>query len=92
MIGATRSGDCLGAGQARNPVLRYLTSPEAMLSKPRSPRESKLDPYPEYINRRLAEGLENCVVLLLKNRLTHRCGNNPTTPARIKTDGVGSGI
>ena len=51
-------------GLARNTVLRYLNSPEAMLPKPRPPRGSKLDPYTEHIDRRLSEGLENRVVLL----------------------------
>ena len=55
-------------GLARNTVLRYLNSPEAMLPKPRPPRGSRLDPYTEYIDRRLAEGLENCVVLLRELR------------------------
>ena len=61
-------GDCPGLGLARNTVLRYLNSPEAMLPKPRPPRGSKLDPYTEHIDRRLAEGLENCVVLLRELR------------------------
>ena len=56
-------------GLARNTVLRYLNSPEAMLPKPRPPRGSKLDPYAEHIDRRLAEGLENCVVLLRELRV-----------------------
>ena len=55
-------------GLARNTVLRYLNSPEAMLPKPRPPRGSRLDPYTEHIDRRLAEGLENCVVLLRELR------------------------
>ena len=55
-------------GLARNTVLRYLNSPDAILPKPRSPRGSKLDSYTEYIDRRLAEGLENCVVLLRELR------------------------
>ena len=55
-------------GLARNTVLRYLHSPEAMLPKPRPPRGSKLDPYTEHIDRRMAEGLENCVVLLRELR------------------------
>ena len=55
-------------GLARNTVLRYLNSPEAMLPKPRPPRGSKLDPYTGYIDGRLAEGLENCVVLLRELR------------------------
>ena len=57
-----------GLGLARNTVLRYLNSPEAMLPKPRPPRGSQLDPYTEHIDRRLAEGLENCVVLLRELR------------------------
>ena len=55
-------------GLARNTVLRYLHSPEAMLPKPRAARGSLLDPYTEHIDRRMAEGLENCVVLLRELR------------------------
>ena len=47
---------------SRNTVRRYLKTPEAMRPKPRPPRGSKVDPYTEYIDRRMAEGLENCVV------------------------------
>lgn len=47
-------------GLARNTVLRCLDSPEAMFPKPRPPRGSKLDSHTEYIDQRLAEGLENC--------------------------------
>ena len=50
-------------GIARNTVRKYLNTPEAILPKPRKRRASKLDPYAEYIDRRLSEGLENCVVL-----------------------------
>ena len=50
-------------GLARNTVVRYLKSPEAIRPKPRSRRGSKLDPYTEYIDGRMVEGLENCVVL-----------------------------
>ena len=48
---------------SRNTVRRYLKSPEAMRPKPRPPRGSNLDPYTEYIDHRMSEGLENCVVL-----------------------------
>ncbi len=51
-------------GLARNTVLRYLHSPEAMLPKPRAARGLLLDPYTEHIDRRMAQGLENCIVLL----------------------------
>ena len=47
---------------ARNTVRRYLKDPEAVMPKRRR-RSSKLDPYIEYMDRRLSEGLENCVVL-----------------------------
>ncbi len=50
-------------GIARNTVRRYLRTPDAMRPKPRAPRGSKLDPYLEYIDRRMSEGLENCRVL-----------------------------
>ena len=39
-----------------------------MRPKPRRPRGSKLDPYTEHIDRRMGEGLENCVVLLRELR------------------------
>ena len=48
---------------SRNTVRRYLKSPETLRPKPRRRRASKLDPYTEYIDGRMAEGLENCVVL-----------------------------
>ena len=55
-------------GLARNTVLKYLNSPEAIAPKPHRPRGSKLDPYTEHIDRRMGEGLENCVVLLREIR------------------------
>ena len=63
--------DCQGAGHfpehgAPVPLLpqgQVLKSPEAMRPKSRGQRASKLDSYTEYIDRRMPEGLENCVVL-----------------------------
>ena len=55
-------------GLARNTVLKYLRSPDAMRPKPRRRRGLMLDPYAQHIDRRLAEGLENCVVLLRELR------------------------
>ena len=63
-------------GLARNTVLRYLKSPEAIRPKPRSRRGSKLDPYTEHIDRRLGDGLENCVVLLRELRDLGYDGSN----------------
>ena len=48
---------------SRNTVRKYLKSPEAMRPKARLRRASKLDSYTGYIDGRMAEGLENCVVL-----------------------------
>ena len=61
--GCSIRGIANGLGIARNTVRRYLNTPEAMRPKPRPLRGSKLDPYMEYIDRRMAEGLENCRVL-----------------------------
>ena len=65
MKGAGRSirGIADDLGIARNTVRRYLNSPEALRPK-RQPRQvSELDSYTEYVDRRLDEGLDNCVVL-----------------------------
>ena len=61
--GCSIRGIANGLGIARNTVRRYLNTPEAMRPKPRPLRGSKLEPYMEYIDRRMAEGLENCRVL-----------------------------
>ena len=53
-----------------------LKSPEAIRPKPRSRRGSKLDPYTEHIDRRLGDGLENCVVLLRELRDLGYDGSN----------------
>ena len=53
---------------SRNTVRKYLRSPEVPQAKPRPRRGSRLDPYAGYIDRRLPEGLENCVALLRELR------------------------
>ncbi len=65
MKGAGRSirGIAEDLGIARNTVRRYLKSPESMSSRPRARRGSNLDQYGDYIEQRLSQGLENCVVL-----------------------------
>ena len=55
-------------GVSRNSVRKYLRSPQVPKAKEPAPRGSKLDPYKEYLRERLAEGLENCVVLLRELR------------------------
>ena len=65
MKGAGRSirGIAEDLGIARNTVRRYLKSPESMSPRPRARRGSNLDQYGDYIEQRLSQGLENCVVL-----------------------------
>lgn len=57
-------------GVARNTVRKYLRSPEVPKPKARPKRESRLAPFHDYVQQRLADGVENCVVLLreLKER------------------------
>ena len=47
---------------------KYVRSQEVPKATPRAKRGSKLDAYKEYIDVRLSEGLENCVVLLREIR------------------------
>ena len=62
-LGCSIRGIADDLGIARNTVRRYLRTPEAMRPKPRPLRASKLDHCTEYVDRRMSEGLENCVVL-----------------------------
>ena len=55
-------------GISRNSVRKYLRASELPQPKPRPLRGSKLDPYAEYVDLRLSEGLENCAVLLRELR------------------------
>lgn len=55
-------------GISRNTVRRYVRAPEVPKAKARPRRGSKLDPYKDYILQRLAEGVDNCVVLLREIR------------------------
>ena len=60
--------DSREVGMARNTVLKYLNSPEPLIAQPRPLRGSRLDPYTDYIDHRVSEGLENCRVLLREIR------------------------
>jgi len=48
--------------------VRKVRAPEIPKPKPLPKRGSKLDPYQDYILRRLAEGVDNCIVLLREIR------------------------
>ncbi len=43
---------------------KYLRSPGIPAPAPRQPRPSALNPYKDYLRVRLADGMDNCVVLL----------------------------
>ena len=51
-------------GVSRNSLRKYLRSPKVPSAKPRPGGASKRDGYTEYIDGRLWDGLENCVVLI----------------------------
>ena len=51
-------------GISRNTVRKYVRSPEVPKPRTRPKRGTKLDAYKEYIDGRLADGLENCAVLM----------------------------
>src|SRR4030095_12433500 len=55
-------------GLSRNSVRKYLRTDEIPQAKPRAPRGSKLEPFHGYIRQRLAEGVDNCVLLLRELR------------------------
>ena len=55
-------------GVSRNSVRKYLRSPGVPTARARATRPSKLDPYADYVRVRLADGVENCAVLLRELR------------------------
>ena len=55
-------------GISRATVRKYVRSQGVPKPKPRAKRGSMLDAYKRYIDVRLSEGLENCVVLLREIR------------------------
>ena len=55
-------------GVSRNTVRKYARASGVPKPKPRAKRGSKLEAYKEYIDGRLSEGLENCVVVLREIR------------------------
>lgn len=53
---------------SRNTVRRYLREPGVPQLKARPKRPSKLEPFKEHLERRLAAGVDNCAVLLRELR------------------------
>ena len=66
--GRSMRGIASDLGISRATVRKYALSPEVPKPKARVKRGSKLDAYKEYIDVRVSEGLENCVVLLRELR------------------------
>ncbi len=56
-------------GVSRNTIRKYLNSPEVPKPAPRPKRASKLDPCKEYILHRVAEGIDNCALVLREIRV-----------------------
>src|SRR5262245_21263078 len=86
---------------SRNTVRKHLRAPGLPAAKPRPRRPSKVDPFRGYVRARLADGIENAVVLLrefrargypggysiLKGYLRPlRVGRAPTATRRIETE------
>jgi transposase len=55
-------------GLARNSVRKYLRADQIPTPRPRPRRGSKLDPFRAHLERRVGEGVVNCVVLLRELR------------------------
>ena len=71
-------------GISRNTVRRYVRSPEVPKPESRPKRGSKLDPYTEYIDTRLSEGLDNCGVLLREIRELGHDGSYPILTSYVR--------
>ena len=86
MKGAGRSvrGIAQELDVSRNTVRRRLKYQEAMRPRPRPPRGSKLDPCAEHIDRRMAEGLENCRALDREVRAPGRQGGYSTVVRYVR--------
>ena len=82
--GQSIRGIARSLGISRNTVRKYLRSPQAPTPRPRPGRASKLDPYKPYIRQRLAEGVDNCVVLLREIRARGYAGGHSILKEFVK--------
>lgn len=60
---------------SRNTVRKYLRAPGVPMAKRRPQRPSKVDPFRDHVRRRVAAGVENCVVLLRELRALGYAGS-----------------
>jgi len=70
-------------GVSRNTVRKYLRSPGVPTAKKRGKRGSKLDAFKPYVQQRLAEGVENCEVLLRELKARGYEGSSSTLKAYV---------
>jgi len=82
--GQSIRGIARSLGISRNTVRKYLRSPQVPTPRPRPGRVSKLDPYKPYIRQRLAEGVDNCVVLLREIRARGYAGGHSILKEFVK--------
>src|SRR5919197_1189326 len=71
-------------GVARNSVRKYLRADEIPKPQPRPPRGSKLDPFRAHLERRVGEGVVNCVVLLREVRALGYTGSYSLLKEHVK--------
>ena len=95
--GRSMRGIASDLGISRATVRKYALSPEVPKPKARAKRGSKLDAYKEYIDVRVSEGLENCVVVLRELRelgyeggYTHAEGLRASSAAAASAEGDGA--
>jgi transposase len=70
-------------GLSRNTVRKYLRSPGVPVPKKRPKRTSVLEPFKPYLQERLAEGIENCEVLLRELKARGYQGSSSTLRAYV---------
>ena len=77
-------------GISRNSVRKYMRASELPQPRLLPSQGSKLDPYAEYVDLRLSEGLENCVVLLRELRSQGCHGSYTSWVEYVRTQPVPS--
>lgn len=71
-------------GIARNTVRKFLRAPAVLQPAPRPRRASKLAPYVPYIQQSLADGVDNCAVLLREWRAQSYTGGHTILRAYVQ--------
>jgi transposase len=77
---------------SRNTVRKYLRTPGLPVAKPRPRRPSKLDPFRDHVRRRLAAGVENCVVLLRELRAQGYAGSYSILKGHVRPLRLGRAV